>query len=178
MAFHKNLEALNLHIQVRFTIQVSKCKSICLSQTFKEWQEGSWFCFSAGSNGFLKSLTPLNRMTFPQKVCCPCGSGEAPSSWLTANVKYQALLLNFYTFLVLQSLSSLHSQNTDCSYYLYGYWGRLALFTLIGSIANWTVFSGLYPLLWCSSCSLHFGGCSLFCPLQNGMQVSSKIACR
>lgn len=64
MAFHKNLETLNLHIQVRFTIQVSKCKSICLSQIFKEWQEGSWFCFSAGSNGFLKSLTPLYRMTF------------------------------------------------------------------------------------------------------------------
>lgn len=138
MAFHKNLETLNLHIQVGFTIQVSKCKSICLSQIFKKWQEGSWFCFSAGSNGFLKSLTPLYRMTF--FFFCPCGSGEAPSSWLTANVKYRALLLNFYTFLVLQSLSSLHSQDTDCSYYLYGYWGGLALFTLIGSIANWKVF--------------------------------------
>lgn len=114
MAFHKNLETLNLHIQVRFAIQVSKCESICLLEIFKEWQEGSWFCCSAGSSGFLKSLTPLYRMTFPQRVCCPCDSGEAPSSWLIASVKYQSLLLNFYTFLVLPTLS-LHSQDTDCS---------------------------------------------------------------
>lgn len=111
MAFHKNLETLNLHIQVRFTVQVSKCESICLLQIFKEWQECSWFSCSAGSSGLFWSLTPLYRTTYPWRVCCPCDSGKAPSSWLTASVKHWALLLNFYTFLVLLSLL------TSCSGY-------------------------------------------------------------